>query len=104
VGAGDGAALAAARTAGPVFKLFAGTNLPNQLVTGPDGAVWFTNVGSDSIGRVTASGGFRTFTGPGIDSPNTITVGPDGAMWFTNEGTQRLSGRARTGGSAPRGR
>jgi virginiamycin B lyase len=76
VGTGGGAALAAGRQAGPVFKLFAGTNLPNQLVTGPDGAVWFTNDGSDSIGRVTPSGGFRTFTGPGIDSPNTITVGP----------------------------
>ncbi len=102
VGAGGGAALAAGRPAGPVFRLFAGTDLPNQLATGPDGAVWFTNVGSDSIGRVTPSGGFRTFTGPGIDSPNTITVGPDRAMWFTNEGTQRLSGRGFTGSSIGR--
>src|SRR5262249_45995060 len=82
-----GAAVAAPRAAPPSYSVFAGMDLPNQITRGPDGAYWFTNVGSNSIGRLNGSGTLSDFTAPGINSPGGITAGPDGALWFTNEGT-----------------
>ena len=55
-------------------------------MAGPDGALWFTNVVSNSIGRITTAGVVSNYTGPGINDPEGITVGPDGALWFTNWG------------------
>ena len=49
-------------------------------------ALWFTNFGSNSIGRITSAGVVTTYTGTGIASPASITAGPDGALWFTNSG------------------
>ena len=60
---------------------------PYGIVAGPDGALWFTNQYSNSIGRITTGGAVTNFTGTGISSPEDITmaVGPDGALWFTND-------------------
>jgi virginiamycin B lyase len=58
---------------------------PSGIVTGPDGALWFTDSGIvGSIGRMTTAGVLTTFTDPSISAPQQITVGPDGALWFTN--------------------
>src|SRR5262249_10037814 len=81
-----GAAVAGPRATSPSYFVFAGMDLPNQITRGPDGAYWFTNVGSNSIGRLNASGTLSDFTAPGINSPGGITAGPDGALWFTNQG------------------
>ena len=64
-----------------------GINGPAGITAGPDGALWFTNLGDyrgDSIGRITTGGAVTTFTGEGILGPERITTGPDGALWFTN--------------------
>ena len=58
------------------------------ITTGPDGALWFTNEGNNSIGRITTAGVVTNYTGTGIDDPQSITAGPDGALWFTNCGQQ----------------
>ena len=60
------------------------------MTAGPDGAVWFTNEGSASIGRIDQNGNVTTFTGPGIDIPFGIVEGPDGALWFTNHGNSSI--------------
>ena len=57
---------------------------PYGIAAGPDGALWFTNEGDNSIGRITTSGVISSYTGNGIDGPELITLGPDGALWFTN--------------------
>ena len=60
---------------------------PEGITVGPDGALWFTNVGNNSIGRIDpTSGAVTSYTGTGIDDPTSITAGPDGeqALWFTN--------------------
>jgi virginiamycin B lyase len=57
-----------------------------DIVTGPDGALWFTDPYNNSIGRLSAGGVVRYFTDPSIAFPSGITSGPDGALWFTNEG------------------
>ncbi|MEZ5143199.1 MAG: hypothetical protein R2726_11875 [Acidimicrobiales bacterium] len=58
--------------------------VPAGITTGPDGALWFTNYYSDSIGRITTSGEVTAFHDPRVASPRRITTGPDGALWFTN--------------------
>ncbi len=54
------------------------------ITAGPDGALWFTNAGNNSIGRITTAGVVTNYTGTGIIDPEGITAGPDGALWFTN--------------------
>src|SRR5690242_14222488 len=57
---------------------------PQGIAVGPDGALWFTDQGTNSISRITTSGKVTTYTGQGISSPVEITAGPGGSMWFTN--------------------
>ena len=59
---------------------------PYGITAGPDGNLWFTNSGNNSIGRITPAGVVSNFTGAGINGPNGITAGPDGNLWFTNAG------------------
>ncbi len=49
------------------------------------GALWFTNRGGNSIGRITTSGTVTNYADSTIDEPTGITQGPDGALWFTNQ-------------------
>ena len=65
---------------------------PHNIVTGPDGAMWFTedgivNGGSGAIGRITTSGGVTEYVLPtpaGASSgAGDIAVGSDGNLWFT---------------------
>jgi virginiamycin B lyase len=63
--------------------------LPFSLAAGPsaDGAVWFTEVGGNNVGKITSTGVISEFPVPGPSpgpAPGGITAGPnsDGAMWF----------------------
>ena len=62
----------------------AAASYPAGITAGPDGALWFTNDGNNSIGRITTSGKVTTFKGSGISKPTGIVDGPDGALWFNN--------------------
>ena len=75
-----------------------GVSSPAEIAAGPDGALWFTNTGNDSIGRITTSGTVSNYTGTGISTPEGIAAGPDGALWFTNAGNASI-GRITTGGT-----
>ena len=66
---------------------------PDDIVAGPDGALWFTAPSGFPdffIGRVTTDGQFTGFA-PACDNPDEacsivpqgITSGPDGNIWFT---------------------
>jgi titin len=71
------------------------TNYPNPnvisiacgITTGADGALWFTNSRTNSIGRMTTDGHLTTYSGVGVSRPCAITMGPDGALWFVNAGS-----------------
>src|SRR5215831_14267254 len=65
---------------------------PNDITAGPDGALWFTEAGTDKIGRLTTAGVIAPeFTVPGAGSaPAGITAGPDGALWFTESGSGEI--------------
>ena len=56
---------------------------PTGIVAQPPPAtsVWFTNPGTNSIGRIDAAGNVTTF--PAAGSPTGIAVGNDNALYFT---------------------
>jgi streptogramin lyase len=61
-----------------------GIDAPFRIALGPDRAMWYTNFGNNSIGRVSDDGTVTNYDGVGIQSPTDIVAGPDGALWFTN--------------------
>ena len=84
------------------FPLTTGST-PTQIVEGPDGNLWFTEQGSDKIGRMTPTGTLTEFPIPNSNvMPYGITNGPDGNLWFTNfpagSATAGAIGRVTTAG------
>ena len=78
--------------------------IPNGIAAGPDGALWFTDFGTNGsgangkIGRITTTGVITEY--PLLTSnggPQEITAGPDGALWF-GEIIARKVGRITTAG------
>ena len=59
--------------------------VPNDLVFGPDGKLWFTEGIGNQIGKLDpVTGQFTFYAIPTAGAgPTGITVGPDGALWFT---------------------
>lgn len=52
-----------------------------DIIAGPDGALWITDYYNSQIVRMTTDGAFSTFK---LNAPPIgITVGPDKALWFT---------------------
>jgi len=74
-----------------------GIDQPGGITVGSDGALWFTNSGNNSIGRITTSGVVSNFTAGGIVNPGPITTGPGNALWFANYGGDSI-GRITTSG------
>lgn len=72
------------------------TEADPRITSGPDNALWFTNV-DGTIGRIATDGTITGFDGPGIDEPYAITTGSDGALWFVNTGNDSI-GRITTAG------
>jgi virginiamycin B lyase len=70
---------------------------PRGITTGPDHAVWFSELAAedddpDGIGRVTVQGTYKSWPLPSGTSPQDIVKGPDGALWFTQTtGLGRIS-------------
>jgi hypothetical protein len=71
---------------------------PYEIVTGPDGALWFTQFGSNQIGRMTTTGLLVEYTVTTANSePAGLTVGPDDNIWFAEYNADKI-GTALTGG------
>ena len=61
---------------------------PEGITQGPDGTLWFTEQGSQAIGRITPAGVISQYIIPSafnsqFPAPTGITTGPDGNLWFT---------------------
>ena len=89
-----------AGAAGPTISSYTDPSIsgPAGITAGPDGALWFTNAGNNSIGRITTAGTVTSYADPSISAPQDITAGPDGALWFTNAGNNSI-GRITTAGT-----
>ena len=59
-------------------------SFPTDIVSGPDGALWFVEAHGDRIGRITTAGAITEYPLPTSDAfASDIAVGPDGALWFS---------------------
>ncbi|MGA4944058.1 virginiamycin B lyase family protein [Streptomyces cinereoruber] len=58
---------------------------PYALTTGPDGALWFTLVHGDRIGRLVPGREPTSHRLAPDSGPTVITPGPDGALWTALE-------------------
>jgi streptogramin lyase len=85
---------------------------PSGVALGPDGNVWFTDSGANTVGRITPAGVLRQFALPTRSAmPYGIAAGADGRMWFAEGGKlasigltvpqANLSARVLNLGSAP---
>jgi streptogramin lyase len=64
---------------------------PAGIVTGPDGAVWFTDQ-PGKVSRITTSGSITSFpVSGGVGQSASITVGSDGNLWFAGNGISRMT-------------
>ena len=69
------------------------------LTLGSDGALWFTDVGANKIGRMTATGGVTEFSVPTPNAGLTgICQGPGGKLWFLEDAANKV-GAVTTSGS-----
>jgi streptogramin lyase len=85
---GVAGARAEAAQAGPFGSITEFSTAPGSrplaIVAGPDGALWFTEIGANKIGRMTTDGVLTdewTVPTPG-SQPDGIAIGPDGSVWF----------------------
>jgi virginiamycin B lyase len=68
----------------------------DRIVTGPDGALWFTEAYASKIGRITTDGQISEYTSADVLNPEWIVSGPNNALWF---GQPRGVGSIQTNGS-----
>ena len=73
------------------------SEIADNMVLGPDGDIWFSDMGTTSIGKIAPNGTITEYP-LGMDAiPTNITVGPDGNLWFSDN--SGAIGRITTGGS-----
>jgi virginiamycin B lyase len=64
---------------------------PRVIVAGPDGALWFSEMAANKIGRISIKGEIKEFAIPTMDSqPYGVAVGPDKNIWFTESGKDKI--------------
>jgi virginiamycin B lyase len=73
-----------------VFKTPMEDMTPSSLITGKDGALWFTTRLGEGIGRLTTSGRYSFASLPGGRHADSIAFGPDGAIWYTDAELNRI--------------
>ena len=70
---------------------------PGGIVKGSDGALWFTEIATSKIGRLSQSAVVTDYATPVSGSaPQSITSGPDSELWFT-ESARPVVGRLNVG-------
>ncbi len=72
------------------FPLATAGSLPGDIVLSGDGNFWFTEFGSDRIGRITPTGVITDFALPVGRGPTGIAAGPDGLIYFTEQSGDRI--------------
>jgi streptogramin lyase len=71
---------------------------PKFITTGRDGAVWFTELSGDRIGRIEPyTLDLTEFALPPGSHPEMIVAAPDGTIWFAEHGTNKIGHMSRTG-------
>ncbi|MEE3089176.1 MAG: hypothetical protein VX327_05775, partial [Actinomycetota bacterium] len=87
VGASLMGAAGATAAPGDVSEVgLAAASTPRDVAEGPDGNMWVTGGASNTIAKVSMTGGVTAYALPlpaNVSNPWSIAAGPDGNMWFT---------------------
>ncbi|MGC9992226.1 MAG: Virginiamycin B lyase [Candidatus Cybelea sp.] len=70
---------------------------PENIVRGPQHALWFTEEFTDKIGRIASDGTMTEFSISNGQEPEGITEGADGNLWFTEPGANAIGRMTPTG-------
>ena len=66
------------------FPIPTANSNPQDITSGPDGNLWFTEFNGEKIGKITPNGTVTEYAIPTSNAnPYGITSGPDGNVWFT---------------------
>lgn len=72
------------------YPLPSGTS--RAITTGPEGDLWFTNLSTNKVGKITKTGVLRELGSlPAGSSPEGITTGPDGNLWVADWNSGKVS-------------
>jgi len=71
------------------------------ITAGPDGSLWFTELASSKIGKITLEGTISESAIPSKSGADAIALGPDGDLWFTE--SRDLPGGSSIGKITPDG-
>ena len=72
---------------------------PFEITSGPDANLWFTNGGTDKIGKITTSGSLTQYAA-GHAEPQGIASGPDKNLWFVEHLFRNVDHITTSGGLA----
>ncbi len=75
------------------FPIPTAAAVPQDIVQGPDGKLWFAENGADKVGRIDPGNPAVVDEFPTKDldgGPFGITVGPDGNIWFTERDDKEI--------------
>jgi streptogramin lyase len=87
---GSGSGIGRITPAGAITE-FTGPGSPGGITAGPDGALWFTEIAGDKIGRMTTAGMVTAeISIAAASATHEITTGPDGALWFAEAGKDQI--------------
>ena len=102
VGASLMGAAGATAAPGDVSEIgLAAGSTPRDVAEGPDGNMWVTGGASNTIAKVSMTGGVTAYALPlpaNVINPWSIAAGPDGNMWFTLRSGGKI-GRITTSGA-----
>jgi streptogramin lyase len=63
---------------------------PAGITAGSDGNLWFTDSGTDKVGKMTTSGVVQAEYATGGLQPEGITGGPEGDLWFVEHSEEKV--------------
>ena len=80
-------------TSGAVTEyLLPAASAPEGISVGPDGNLWFTDNGTNKVGKITPSGAISEYPlNSEASRPMGIVKGPDGRLWFTEWGNNQIA-------------
>jgi streptogramin lyase len=79
-----------------LFNLVQPDARPDQILAGADGNLWFNEVLSNRVGRITPIGEITSYTDPSL-AISSFANGPDGNIWFVFNGGSQIGRVTSTG-------
>jgi len=80
------------------FSIPTANSFPGFITAGPDGNMWFTDSGANSVSRITSSGVVTAFTVPTVEAElQGIISASDGRLWFAEYMSDKIGAMTTAG-------